>query len=353
MSSSAPKISVCVPIYNNAAVVAQTLDTLVSQTGADFELVLVDNASTDGTTAILEDYARRYPKIVRLVKKKTTTPASVNWNDALAQGRGQYVALYHADDLYAPGMVARQASFLDANPQACAVFTETQVVNDALRPMGFIRPPYPPDKEMFDLCEVLRPLSLSGFNFLVCPTFMGRKERLLAPPRFDPAYRYAFDIAYYLRLLSSAPVGVIRESLHRYRRASAAGSVMLFTRVLTQNEIYPILDPYLQNHPDWFTPSERARYESYKTADWWSVAINARARNDLEREQEVWKAHYSLSLLLSVLPYPAQWPKAFMAFVYSIARRIGLGKAWANLVLRYRVYKQTGTWAKVPEFRAL
>lgn len=115
-----PRVSVVVPTRNRLPLLRQTVSTLLAQTEADLELVVADNASSDGTDAWVRDHGDRR---LRLARCEPAIPQMANWNRALGLARADYVALYHDDDLYHPEIVARCAAVLDAHPSVGLVHT--------------------------------------------------------------------------------------------------------------------------------------------------------------------------------------------------------------------------------------
>jgi glycosyltransferase involved in cell wall biosynthesis len=99
-----PTISVTMAAYNVAPFVAASLDSILAQEWTDFELIVVDDSSTDSTREILQNYAARDSRI-RLFLKDRNEGLSVARNLALAQARGDWVAFLDADDLYSPDML--------------------------------------------------------------------------------------------------------------------------------------------------------------------------------------------------------------------------------------------------------
>ncbi|MBB3034384.1 glycosyltransferase family 2 protein [Alteriqipengyuania lutimaris] len=105
-ASRIPAISVTMAAYNVAPFVGECLDSVLGQEFADFELIIVDDASQDGTFAILQDYAERDPRI-RLLRQERNQGLSVARNIGIAQARGEWVTFLDADDLFSPAMLRR------------------------------------------------------------------------------------------------------------------------------------------------------------------------------------------------------------------------------------------------------
>src|SRR2546423_6885320 len=94
--ASEPLVSVCIPSYNNEEFIAHTVKTVLDQTFSDFELVVVDDCSTDRSVSIVKGFSD--PKI-RLFQNSRNLGLGQNWNRALSRARGKYVKLLCGDDL--------------------------------------------------------------------------------------------------------------------------------------------------------------------------------------------------------------------------------------------------------------
>ena len=128
-SPAAPRVSVGVPVYNGEAFLRQTLDSLLAQTFRDFELIIADNASTDGTAAICQDYASRDSRI-RYVRNEVNIGANPNFNRLVALARAPYFKLANADDLCHPELLARCVSVLDHHSEAVLCYARAQLIDE-------------------------------------------------------------------------------------------------------------------------------------------------------------------------------------------------------------------------------
>ncbi|MDH4185506.1 MAG: glycosyltransferase [Nitrospira sp.] len=128
MSASVPLISVGLPVYNGEGFLAQTLDSILSQTLTDFELIISDNGSVDGSRAIAESYARRDGR-VQVVQSDINRGAAWNYKRVLDLARGPYFRWAPADDLFAPESLACCVEVLDQHPEAILCYPKTTLID--------------------------------------------------------------------------------------------------------------------------------------------------------------------------------------------------------------------------------
>lgn len=116
---AAPLLTVGLPVYNGEAVIRAALDSLRSQSLPEFELLISDNASTDGTEAICRAYAAENPH-VRYVKQTSNIGAAANFKYVLEHARGQYFHWIGADDVRSPTFLEDNVRFLQSHPDYVA-----------------------------------------------------------------------------------------------------------------------------------------------------------------------------------------------------------------------------------------
>lgn len=126
-----PKVTVCVITYNQERYIRECLQSLVSQqTDFDFEVIVGDDCSNDGTRAIVQEFVQRYPQIVRPLFQPTNTGGSRNNLEVHAAARGDYVAHLDGDDCALPGRLQAQANVLDRDPGCNAVWHRVDYFDD-------------------------------------------------------------------------------------------------------------------------------------------------------------------------------------------------------------------------------
>ena len=128
--SPAPTLSVGLPVYNGERYLAESLDALLAQTYADFELIISDNASTDRTAEICREYAARDPRI-RYVRQPVNVGAGPNHNLLVPLARGTYFKWASHDDLYAPTLLELCVRELEEHPEAVLAHCREGFIDDA------------------------------------------------------------------------------------------------------------------------------------------------------------------------------------------------------------------------------
>jgi glycosyltransferase involved in cell wall biosynthesis len=127
--SVSPPLTIGLPVYNGQNYVSESLDSLLAQTYSDFELIISDNASTDGTEDICRDYATRDSRI-RYVRQPVNIGAAPNHNYLVQAARGRLFKWAAHDDLFAPKLVERCIEALDDRPELILAHAYMGIVDE-------------------------------------------------------------------------------------------------------------------------------------------------------------------------------------------------------------------------------
>lgn len=127
------KISILLPVYNIAKYLPATLDSLSAQTFRDFEIVCVDDASSDNTLEIMQEYASKFP-VVNIVRNATNQRLARTLNIGLQACRGEYIFRIDGDDLLTPDALEKMMRTLEQNPQANAAVCDREHIDENGRP---------------------------------------------------------------------------------------------------------------------------------------------------------------------------------------------------------------------------
>ncbi len=129
--SGRPKVSVCVMTYKQEKYIRQCLQSIVDQvTDFEFEIIVGDDGSPDGTAGIVREFAERYPSVVRPLLHERNIGATANYLTVHNMARGEYVANVDGDDYCLPGKLQCLADYLDANPECRIVWHRMLIINE-------------------------------------------------------------------------------------------------------------------------------------------------------------------------------------------------------------------------------
>lgn len=124
-----PRVSIGLPVYNGANYLAETIDSILAQTFDDFELIISDNASTDGTAEICRQYVARDPR-VRYVRNPDNVGAAKNYNRVFELAKGVYFKWNGHDDPVAPRFLERCVEVLDRDPGIVLCFARNRAIDE-------------------------------------------------------------------------------------------------------------------------------------------------------------------------------------------------------------------------------
>lgn len=208
-SSSAPTVSVIVPVYNTADLIETTLESVLKQTYQDFEVVVVDDGSTDGTGDIVKDY----DESVRYIRKENGGTASAR-NRGIREARGDYVALLDADDRWRPTKLDRQMKEHAEAPDLIWSYTDSYLV-DADSGEIILRKTQVKNRTGGDVLEGL----LKG-NFIAPSTVIIKRSVFEKVGTFDESalYHSAEDWELWMKIAARYPVRFVNEPLVETRQ---------------------------------------------------------------------------------------------------------------------------------------
>lgn len=218
-----PRVSICIPLYQKVAYIGRTIDSVLAQTFTDFELVVIDNASTDGSAAVLDAYDD--PRL-RVVRHAGTIPMIENFRAAVAATRAPLVKVLMADDLIEPEALARQVSVLDADPEVVVVSSRHHLIDDRDRVVSRDRVLRTPDLVgRQSRGAVVRRVIRHGGNPLGCTgNMLFRRSAYDAVGGFPVDDGFVLDVALAVRLTTVGDFYGLAETLASFRLATGSGT---------------------------------------------------------------------------------------------------------------------------------
>lgn len=200
------KVSVVIPAYNAARFVTAAIDSVLAQTVQDFEILVVDDGSTDSTREVLARYDS--PKVQYLYKPNGGVSSARNFG--IEKARGKYIAFLDADDLWMPEKLEKQVTLLESNEEIGLCYAATEKVDENLQTVGYIQA-----NSYKDYCEAL----LLNLNIVAgsCSSAIVRRDAALQTNGFDAKFSTCADWEYWLRLSLLTRFAPVEEYLVKYR----------------------------------------------------------------------------------------------------------------------------------------
>lgn len=198
---AAPVVSVCIPAFRGAAHIGAAIESVLEQSHADFELVIVDDNSSDETVAIMRRY--QDPRI-RLLQSCVNLGPQGNWNRCLDEAQGKYVKLLPQDDLLAVDCLARQAAILDQDSlqRIALVFCGRTIVDHDGRHIT-TRSYCGANTGTIASKKLIRHCLRRGTNLIGEPgSVMFRRQLAKTVGHFDASIAYVLDLDYWFRLIN-------------------------------------------------------------------------------------------------------------------------------------------------------
>jgi len=257
-----PKISVLIPTYNYGRFLAQALESVLMQTYTDFEILVVDNCSTDETGEVVRRFAGKDSRI-RYIRNSSTVDMVSNWNISLRAAQGEYVKFLFSDDfLVSPLTLELLAGALDSNSAVSLVGSARKVVDSQSRPIdlwAFYR-----EDTVQKGSEVIKGCLYKKCNYIGEPTaVMFRCSQ--AVRGFDDRYRQLVDLEMWFHLLEQGDFAYINMPLCVFRKHDMQQTAKNSASHVTFDDELLLMQEYLGKPYCQATSFTRAylRYETF------------------------------------------------------------------------------------------
>ncbi|WP_375512531.1 glycosyltransferase family 2 protein [uncultured Nostoc sp.] len=218
-------VSVIIPTYQRANLVSETIESVLVQTYTDYEIIVVNDGSTDNTREVLARFGNR----ITVIHQENKGP-SVARNTGIMASQGQYIAFIDDDDLWVPNKLEKQVSCFESNPNIGLVYSNILFFND-YHVSADIWPKrsHPPG--------VLKNWMLFELNFIPILSVMVRRECLDEVGLFDQTLKYCEDYDLWLRIIEKFSVHFLNKPLGFYR-LSSTNSLSKNKEQILLNEIH-------------------------------------------------------------------------------------------------------------------
>lgn len=330
----APKVSVCVPVYNGARYLRECLDSVMAQTYRDVEVIIVDDGSTDESAAIASDYANRDSRI-RLFRNVSNLGLVNNWNHSVRLANGEWIKFLFQDDLLAPECLARMLEIDKGEADLIVVRRQLAFAPDTPVNIRTIYNEYLEQNNLarhFSGCSVV---SVEAFRNLMIKmpdrNCIGEPSAVLLRKRAFDRYGYfnshlvsLCDWEYLARVAANTGLYYLDESMATFRVHKASQSAELRESNTFRAHT---LDPLIIQHDMLYLPAyaglrEAAkrryseRYLKYQLAEvlrrtWWDAFVSSKRFN----------VSVQLALTLACYPRMMRLPLGYLGEL--VARKVG------------------------------
>ncbi|MER5173778.1 glycosyltransferase [Thioclava kandeliae] len=202
-----PKLTVVMPVFNAGSFLAAALEGVLAQSFKNFELLVHDDGSEDGSLEVLRDYATRDSRII--VSSGNNQGVSAVSNRLVSKARGELIARMDADDICLPERFSRQVSYFESHPDVVVLGGACLLMDEFGRKISTTAPPR--DHETID------EMHLRGLCAVDQPTVMFRKNAFLNVGGYDETYPTSEDLELWLRMAEIGRIENLSDVLLKYR----------------------------------------------------------------------------------------------------------------------------------------
>jgi len=269
--NDSPTISVLLPVFNAERFLREAIESVLAQTYDDFELLVLDDGSTDNSLAILKQFEAKDDRIRIFSRENKGLVPTLN--ELILKASGQYLARMDADDTCMPERFGKQVAFMDAHPDHVVVGTRLLLIDEEGLPLTTMI-------DNFTYKEIDRAL-LKGVGLTLChPSVMIRKQEVLDAGSYNMKAQFAEDFDLWLRLADKGKLANLPDVLIKYRQHLSSIGYANRAKQLRSHKM-ALLDAYNRRKleiPDWLSsmdqqvstnpPSEADHHRKWA---WWAL----------------------------------------------------------------------------------
>lgn len=194
-------VSIVLPVYNGADHISESIESVLKQTYQNWELIVVDDCSTDNTPEIIENF-RKSDSRIRILRNERNLKLPMTLNAGFASAKGDYFTWTSDDNMYRSNALEKMVTVLDENQGIDFVYADLSVINDSGEIISEAKQPEPPEIRFYNMMGAC---------------FMYRRELAENVGEYDPATFLAEDYDYWLRCYKYTNFLHINENLYIYR----------------------------------------------------------------------------------------------------------------------------------------
>lgn len=237
-----PKVSVVLAVYNHEKYVGQTMESVLGQTYQDWEFIIIDDCSTDGSVNVVRQYE---DERIRFYPAEKNQGSVLTFNELLRKAKGEYVAIIGSDDVWYENKLQEQVDFMERHGEVGVCFSQAELMDEN----GILyssREKCDCDVDIFRKENCTRAQSFRHFfengNYFCHSSSLVRRRVIQEIGEFSPGFRQTHDYDYWVRVLQKYPVYLLPKSLVKYRRVRtgnesvSAGNQQNAIRVINESQ---------------------------------------------------------------------------------------------------------------------
>ncbi|MDD2162454.1 glycosyltransferase [Pseudomonas sp. MIL19] len=244
------KVSVMLPTYNCEEFIVECLESILGQNYDNIEIVICDDASTDATAVILQDFKSRYPTKINLCINETNLGITLNCNKALASCTGDYVSFFAGDDVMLPGKISEQVRMLDADDEASFCYHRVEIFDNE---DGTTLSITEPKRTIFSFFDIIEKGGLPGANSVLA------KRHLIPNEGYNIKIPAVSDWLFFIELALRGKIIFSTNILSKYRKhpdGCSAKADFLITETL---ETVELISRRFRQHPKIVSSCRKAK----------------------------------------------------------------------------------------------
>ena len=215
---SNPQVSICLPVYNGAKHLSAAIESALSQTFGDFELLIADDGSSDGSAEIANSFQKQ-DRRVRYWKNEQRQGLFGNYNACIKQAQGKFIKTFAQDDIFHSNALEEMVNLLNREPNVALVSSSREIIDDNGEVSEFKQP----IKTNFRA----RGKDVITFHLIALNNWVGEPSTVMfrreyAGSGFDNAYYHYGDIEYWFRILENGDFYYFEKALTQFRRHAAS-----------------------------------------------------------------------------------------------------------------------------------
>jgi glycosyltransferase involved in cell wall biosynthesis len=217
-------VSVIIPNYNHAEYLKQRIESILNQTWRDFEIIILDDCSTDGSRDIIDDYTSRFRFITSYYNSRNSGSPFIQWDAGVSKAKGEYIWIAESDDYAETDFLEKTTAVMIGNQELGIVYCDSRVYDERNKNVYLVSE----KKAFFSRTKWRRNYSLTGRkeitdNLYLANTINNASSVLFRKSKYTEAglaglsMKFCGDWFIYLRILLISDISYIAEPLNNYR----------------------------------------------------------------------------------------------------------------------------------------